>query len=84
MEFFSPMMWVTGKELRSLCLVALPLSTEPSHQPVNTDTEFNDLCICIYIVGYTPTMKAFPREYMYSIKGNKWSLRGIYEEGGRL
>ena len=37
----------------------IPFSTEPSHQPVTTDTEFNDLCIRIYILGYTPTMKTF-------------------------
>jgi hypothetical protein len=78
------MVWVTGKELRSLCLVALPLSTEPSYQPVTTDTEFNNLCICIYIQGHAVTMKTFPRECIYSIKGNKWSLGGIYEEGKRL
>lgn len=38
----------------------ITFSTEPSHQPVTTDTEFNDLCIRIYILGYTPTMKTFP------------------------
>ena len=37
----------------------ITFSTEPSHQLVTTDTEFNDLCIRIYILGYTPTMKTF-------------------------
>ena len=37
----------------------ITFSTEPSHQPVTTDTEFNDLCVCIHILGYTPTMKNF-------------------------
>ena len=40
--------WATGKELKSLGLVALPLPTEPSHQAITTDTEVNKLCIYIH------------------------------------
>lgn len=73
MEFVL-IMWATGKELKRLGLVALPLPTEPSHQAITPDTEVNKLCIYIHILVYTPRMKTCPREYSCSIKGTIWSL----------
>ena len=60
MEFFLAYDVGQREGTRVSMLGQITFSTEPSHQLVTTDTEFNDLCICIYIVGYTPTMKAFP------------------------
>ena len=60
MEFFLGYDVGHRKATQVSMLGRITFSTEPSHQPVNTDTEFNDLCISIYILGYTPTLKTFP------------------------
>lgn len=59
MEFFLAYDVGQREGTRVSMLGQITFSTEPSHQPVNTDAAFNDLCIRIHILGYTQTMKTF-------------------------